>query len=360
MQKLLSLIIALILILTACDQKNEKIAEKPVVKIGVSLPLTGNLAPIGNSIKQALMMAQKEVPQNSKYNYEIIFDDDGYELRKIANNSLRQISAEKVDAILSLFDGAAAVISPIAEKAKIPNIGCTWGADFFKDYHYSFNHWSRPETQIKAFIELLKDKKIKSFAVMMINYASSQEMIKHIEKGAETNGIKITSINVINNGTKDFRMIIQKIKQQNPDAIMLQMLDPELGLFTKQAYEANLHFPYVAIDQLQTAQHKELLEGADFVLSLDGTNEFKDRLAKQSDLPAYSCVANLYDGFKILVNIFENSDHKPTGEQIKDEIYTIKDFPSSLGVNIKVDKDGIIDSPLIKAEIKNGETIIKK
>lgn len=361
MKKILSLLVASVLVLAACDNKSEEKLEngKPVVKIGVSLPLSGSLAPIGNAIKQALIMAQKEVPAHSKYNYEIIFDDDTYELSKIAKNTNRQISIEKVDAILSLFDGAAAVISPIAERAKIPNIGCTWGADFFKNYSFSFNHWSRPETQAEAFIELLRQKQSKSFAVVTINNASSQELLKHIEKEAKENGIKITSVNAVNRETKDFRIIIEKIKQQHPDVIMLQMLDPELGIFTKQAYESGLGLPFAAIDQFQTAQNKKLLEGAEFVLSIDGSKEFKDRLAKESDLPAYPCVANLYDAFKILVNIYETSAERPSGEQIKNKLYETKDYPSSLGVKLSVDKDGIIDSPLIKAAIQNGEVVLK-
>lgn len=65
MKKILSLFVASALVLTACDNKSEEHMKngKPVVKIGVSLPLSGNLSPIGNAIKQALIMAQKEVPE---------------------------------------------------------------------------------------------------------------------------------------------------------------------------------------------------------------------------------------------------------------------------------------------------------
>jgi hypothetical protein len=60
-----------------------------------------------------------------------------------------------------------------------------------------------------------------------------------------------------------------------------------------------------------------------------------------------------------LVQIYETSDTKPTGEEVKNKLYQIENYPSSLGVNIKVDKDGIIDSPLIRAQIKNKQVIIQ-
>ena len=265
-----------------------------------------------------------------------------------------------VDAVLSLFDGASSVIVPIAEKNKIPHIGCAWGADFYKKYDYSFNHWSRPETQTDAFISLLRDNGVKTFAIVMINYASTAEIIENVKKVATKNGIKITSVNMVNGGEKDFRITIEKIRKQKPDVIMLQMLDPELGIFTKQAFETKLNIPYVAIDQLHTATNKDLLNGARFVLSLDGDNTFKKNLAKRTKLPAYSCVANLVDAFNMIVNIYEKSDTRPNGEILKDKLYDIKDFDSVLGVKVSVDKDGIIDSPLIRAHIESGTVVIEK
>lgn len=343
--------------LGACDKEQ---TGKPTVKIGVSLPLSGDISHIGNAIKSALLMAQLDVPSNSKYKYEIIFDDDSYELRKIANNTKKQVSVDKVDAILSLFDGASSVIAPISESEKVPNIGCTWGADFYKKYDYSFNHWSRPETQTDAFIKLLKDNNIKSFSIVMLNYASTAEIVDHVKTAAKEHGIKITSVNIVNSGEKDFRITIEKIRKQKPNAIMLQMLDPELGIFTKQASQVNLGIPYVAIDQLHTAAHKDLLNGAKFVLSYDGSPEFKADLTKRTNLPIYPCVANLVDAFKIITKIYEESDVRPTGSELKDKLYNTKDFESVLGVQVSVDSDGIIDSPLMRAHIENGNVIIEK
>lgn len=354
MRKLLCLLCALFAI-AGCDHEQ---SDKPVVKIGASLPLSGDISHIGNAIKAALLMVQSDIPSNSKYKYEIVFDDDSYELRQIATNAKKQISVDKADAILSLFDGASSVIAPISESAKIPNIGCTWGADFYKKYDYSFNHWSRPETQSSAFVKLLSDNNIKSFSIVMLNYASTAEIIEHVKTAAKEKGIKITSVNIINGGEKDFRITIEKIRNQKPDAIMLQMLDPELGIFTRQAFQMGLDIPYVAIDQLHTAANKEPLNGAKFVLSRDGSDTFKADLAKRTKLPAYPCVANLVDAFNMIVSIYENSDVRPDGETLKDKLYAIRDFDSVLGGKVNVDSDGIIDSPLIRAHIENGTVVI--
>jgi len=349
------IVAAVLLAIAFMPKRTVPTGDKPVIKIGVSLPLSGDVAILGKSVKGALEIALAEIPANSKYNYEFVFSDDNYELKKIAINQNRHISVDKVDAIISVFDGTA-VSAPIAETNQIPHIGCTWGSKFFAEYPYSINHWSRTDTQARAFIKLLKDEKIQSIAIVSVNFSSNEELVGHVADMAKQNGIKITSTNFINKGTKDFRVIIEQIRTQNPAAIMFLLLDPELGIFPKQIKEAKLNIPIVAIDNLHSAQYPELLDGAKFVYSSIGNEKFIAKLAEQNVLPI-PCVANLYDGFKILVSIYESADHKLTGMEVKERLYKIKNYPSALGMNISVDSDGIIDSPLMRARITNGKVV---
>lgn len=329
---------------------------RPVVKIGATLPLSGNLAPVGNAIKEAMLMARDEIPANSKYRYEIIIEDNLFEMRNVATDAHRLINMKNADVLISMFDGASVVI-PIAEKAKVPHIGCTWGAKSFKDFQYSFNHWARPETQANAVVDLLKSKQINKIAAIGSQYGAAQEMISTIEKMAKHSGIEFTSVYYINNGTRDFAAEIEKIRMQKPDIILLQAMEPELSIFAKQAAEKNLNIPYTSVDKFVGAMNKELFNGSDFVLSPIGSDEFTAQMAKRTNLLVDECTANLYDAVKILVSVYESADHKLTGEELKDRLYQIKDYPSALGVRINVDEDGIIDAPLIRARIENGQVV---
>jgi len=328
--------------------------DRPVVRIGASLPLTGDLAPIGNVIKESLVMALSEIPVDSKYRYKIIFEDDQYDMKKIVTNANRLISIRNVDAMLFMFDGSN-VSAPIAERREIPSLGCTWGADFFKDYEYSFNHWSRPETQAAAFVLLMKDENIKTISIIAQHSANITELMKAVEKQAKQNNIKLNPINYVNIDVKDFRMEITRMKKQQPDAVMIMLLDPQITIFAKQAAEQNLNIRFTSIDEIAHTPNKELLEGSIFVSSITGGDDFQERFAKHTNLSMKSCASNLYDWFKIIVDIFESSDHRLTGEELKNRIYQIKNFPSAMGIEISVDKDGIIDTPLFRARIKDGK-----
>ena len=65
----------MILALVACKDEKKQPAQaqnKPVVKIGVSLPLTGDMAFMGNIAKEAVLMNfEKWKSQNTKYNSQI-------------------------------------------------------------------------------------------------------------------------------------------------------------------------------------------------------------------------------------------------------------------------------------------------
>ena len=124
-----------------------------------------------------------------------------------------------------------------------------------------------------------KKKNIKKFSIVAINYASMTEMLEYIEKDTKEKNIEITSVNLVNFGERDFRIIIEKIKSQNPDIVMLVMLNPELDIFIKQAMETNLNKPYTAIDLLPATNYKELLDGTEFVMSPDGSADFKNKFA---------------------------------------------------------------------------------
>ncbi len=355
--------LCMVLALVACKEEKKETAQietKPVVKIGVTLPLTGDLANIGNAIKEAILMAQEEIPSDSKYNYQLIIEDDGYDYKRTALNINNFADIRKTDFVFSLFDGAAAVVAPITENHKINHIGCAWGEKFFQQYKYSFNHFSKPETQARAFMKLLLEKEIKKLAIVAVNYASMNEMLEYIKKDTEKNNIEITSTTLVNFGERDFRTIIEKIKLKDPDIIMLVMLNPELDIFIKQAMEAHLDKPYTAIDLLPATNYKKQLNGTEFVLSPDGSGDFKRKFIERTNLPISSCVANLYDAVRIVVQLYEKYNIKPSSEQINHDLYNLRNFDSAIGGKVSVDENGIIDAELLRGKFENGELVVRE
>lgn len=359
MKKLLAIISFLILTFAAykffAHRQSNPSQQKPTVKIGMSLPLTGNLAQIGNAIKDVIALAKNEIPSDSKYNYEFFIEDDGYEPRRMALMNNLMISTHKVDALFTIWGTAANITAPLAEKNKIIHINCGWGGDIYGQFKYSFHHSPSTRSQAKALTTLLRDKNIKTISIVSINYALFDEIMKYVRPNFAEAGIKILSTDLVNMKTYDYRMIIAKLKETNPDIILILLDKPELGAFGKQAAEMKLNKPFTSIDVIIEAENLSLYEGSEFIMAPIGSPEFITKFKKISDNNIEVCLANFYDMVKIIYNTYEQFDDKPTPEQIVDALHQIKNYDSPVGAKLTVDQNGNIDSDLIRAKIQNGQ-----
>ncbi len=105
---LLSLVIATAI--TACgDNETDKTTQtnadsKPVVKIGASLPLSGDMAETGKNLQAAMSLALKDeqAKGNLKYDYQLVFEDDQYDVKKAISNWNLFKSVKDIDAIFTL------------------------------------------------------------------------------------------------------------------------------------------------------------------------------------------------------------------------------------------------------------------
>ncbi|MDR2902435.1 MAG: ABC transporter substrate-binding protein, partial [Lactobacillales bacterium] len=97
---------------------------KPVVKIGAILPLTGNLAYVGNFVKGAMEIAvyDANMRPNNKYHYEMVFEDNAFSAVKTIPVLNKLIFIDKVDALTTVGNSIGEIVGPIVEKNKVPHI----------------------------------------------------------------------------------------------------------------------------------------------------------------------------------------------------------------------------------------------
>ena len=103
---LLSLLMATSLV--ACGEKTEapKENEKPVVKIGSILPLTGASAEMGNELKNAALKMLEQY-KDSPVKYELIFEDNqGGSVPKSISAMKKMIYVDKISALIPTFSAA--------------------------------------------------------------------------------------------------------------------------------------------------------------------------------------------------------------------------------------------------------------
>ena len=158
MKKYLWIVIVIIVIIVGIvvfSPKNTPVGEKQTVKIGLSLPLTGDLAFMGEGAKEATQLAIENFGP-TKHNYEFIYEDDQFSGTKAVTTINKLISIDKINAVVSAGSPAGNTIAPITEKNKIIHFGVASDQNVAKG-DYNFIHWTPPSEESKVLIsELLK------------------------------------------------------------------------------------------------------------------------------------------------------------------------------------------------------------
>ena len=146
MKKLLVSILAA-LSLVACDSEK---SDKPVVKIGVMLPLSGENAEFGENSRYAIDFAIQD-HKDSPIKFKVIIEDDMFTSAKAAVIANKFINVDKVDAVVSTFSHVGSVVSPIADKAKVLHISLSNAANIAEG-DLNFTDWQLVDIAAKKWL----------------------------------------------------------------------------------------------------------------------------------------------------------------------------------------------------------------
>ncbi|MBE6448587.1 MAG: ABC transporter substrate-binding protein [Alphaproteobacteria bacterium] len=346
--------------LTACGEKAEtpKENEKPVVKIGASLPLTGNMAHIGVSAQKSLSLAlEKWNAKDTKFNYELIVEDDVFDAKKVAMITNKFVNQDKIRALFTVFSIGANVASPITEQAKVIHMTCAYGSQPANGY-YNFNNITQYENQTDLMLDELKKRGIKSIALLISNNIGSMQQAEILENKIINDGsIEVVGKEIFNPGTRDFRMIIQKIiDNREPDIFYVDGITPDATLIAKYLNEITGKVNLTTINDFIETPERENFEGLWFVESASGTPKYNKQYKEKYGEQVFLCGANMYDNLDILIESFEKTDGKNIDEVVEN-LLKIKNKQGAIGL-FSIDSEGIVQSFASVKQIINGQSVV--
>jgi branched-chain amino acid transport system substrate-binding protein len=358
MRNILSLIAAGVLIFAAPVWA----AGKPVVKIGVSAPLTGDAAHIGEGLRQAMTLARDNLPADTKYDYHLVFEDDMLDAKRAATAANKLINVDKVDAIVSISSGTGGVVSPIAGQSRLVHFGIASAQDV-ADGDYNFIHWTPPAGEARVMVQELQKRGIKSISAMYLNQQGVMAIRDELNKEIAAAPIKIISDQTINAGEKDFRTAIEKAKAGNPDLYLVIFFTPELEIIIKQLHEAGIGNNITSIEAFGITEQKSAVEGLWYVDSAEADTAFSQRFhEKFGKDPAFGS-ANGYDVFNLIVRGYEKADApagvKPSQDSVIKALHQVKGYKGALG-KLTIDEKGVVLSPAAVKVIKDGKSVTQE
>ena len=353
MKKLLCFL-CMALSLVACDREK---SDKPVVKIGAVIPLSGDSSNMGESAKNGMMMALKEInaDKNNKFKYEIVMED-GFDPKKTVSLYDKLKNYDKIDVLIS---ENAAMGHAVKEKVKNDKIlHISFSADgSVADNEYTFNNSSDLNALAAQLSEYLKKQKVKKIAIVTMNHMAGEAILTATMPALKKNNIKIVATEKILPDAKNVKSEALRVKNKKPDVVLLYAYEPLMSIFTRELKIAGYTGKLTTYYLFAFSNDPVLFDGNYFINAPSGTSDFKQRYAKEflgkvSDIsvPAH------YDAVKIIYNVFEkygkeNADYQ---QKLHD---VISDYDGANG-KLHMNKKGIIYSDGIIEKIEDGKPVV--
>lgn len=353
------IIVIVIIVLGYRSYHSPTSTEGRVIKIGVIAPLTGNVAFLGEGIRNAAMMAASELAarSDSPLKYEVIVEDDSFDVKKTASAANKLINIDHVSAVVTIASAAGNVVNPIAEQAKVVHFGIASDPNVANG-DYNFIHWTPPYEETKVFVPELVKRGYSKVAIFGAKIQGVTAVIDSFKKDISSTSVKIVSEQIFDFGTTDFRTLLAKAKAANPDIYMLEAFSPEMEIIVKQMKDAGITTPITSIESFEQSDHPEVYEGLWYVNAADATGAFNDSYMKMYNKSPSLGGGNAYDIIHLIATAAEKigSNESLTSQEIAKQLYTIKDVQGALG-NLSIDPDGFVASKAVVRMIKDGKPV---
>ncbi|MCL1892315.1 MAG: ABC transporter substrate-binding protein [Alphaproteobacteria bacterium] len=355
MKKKLLIIIGIIAIVIAAffafRPVREVAPDKPVIKIGIVLPLTGNFAHLGvverKAAETAVTDINKKCADNCKYYYKLLVEDFGGD-NKVANNAAKMLAAKGANALVSYTTNAGKIISIVAAEHNIAHFNCSQGQELKNPTDLYLNMGD----MYAKFVEIFKQRNIKSTTLLLANIGNSQKFMQELLPQLDRAGIKY-HLDLFNTDEKNFSQLVAKVKNDyNDEVIVIDSFEPAQTLLTREILLQKITKPVFFADTMRFSRDMAIFEGMYNIGGLVPDAEFQKHIGlKSGDNPGFSNY--IYDMISALADGFEKTETTDGADVVK----TIRGFGKWRGIDAeyKVKPSGEFESSSMLSIVKDGK-----
>lgn len=306
--KRLLLCLCMVLTLIACkDEKKptEQVKTKSTIKIGIILPLTGTNSYMGKQMQEGYEFVKEYL--HPDINYQLIYFDDQQSPAKAAVGIKKLIDIDKVDALLTGTSQTASIVADAVERAKIIHLGISSDIRFTeKDYNYTMAPAAQDESTV--LLKYMQNLGYKKIALLTANEMYADLVEENISGLAEKYGMQITFNEKFNLGATDYRLLLHKAVETNPDIFLIETFPPEIDILTKQLLEINPDAQITSQYAFFISSNPDLYKGR-FCLNIGSNDEvFKNAFYKKYGKGLEQMSATAYAQLSLMLDILQHKD----------------------------------------------------
>ena len=234
------------------------------VIIGVSGPLTGQYAQYGAQWKRGFDVALDEINGSGGINgrpLQYVFEDSQSDPRQSVAIARKFVSDPRIVAEIGDFSSAASMAaSPIYNAGKLVQFGFTNShPDFTKGGEYMWSNAPNQSDEMPTLADMAVGALgLKKLAALYLNNDWGRTSKDLLVKAAEQRGATVVGTEGYLADEKDFRSAIVRLREQNPDGIIMISYYPDGAQITRQLRAAGLTQPIVAMGSVYSPKFVEL------------------------------------------------------------------------------------------------------
>lgn len=257
----LACVIAALGVFSGCSKKE---SDGKVVRIGLIVPLTGDIAAMGQGMNNGATLAiehanARDDVKAKGIRFELAPVDDRADPKEAVNGANKLISDPRIVGVAGHLNSGCSIpaskvyarksmimISPASTNPKLTLQG----------YKNVFRVCTTDNVQGSFAAEYLFNKRgIKRVAVMHDKTPYGQGLAEEFRNHFKKIGGQALTFEGINFGDKDFNAVLTKIKSLKPQAIYFGGMYSEGGLITKQAKNLGMNVPLVGGDGIFSPEY---------------------------------------------------------------------------------------------------------
>jgi len=358
-------------------------ADKPPIKIGVILPLSGFQASYGEMYRTTMVMTVEDINRAGGINgspIELLIDDDQGRAEQAVTLFRRHVSEGVVAELGPIAGTTWEQVAPLANSMNTPALNWTALKPGITKKPYALRIHPADDLMVPEGVAEFRKKfpGIKKVVIAGdLKEASGASGIEQFRKAAPANGFEVVEVVGFDTRTTDFSPIAIKIRGIAPDAIFLSAFAPNVLSLVKEMEAQGFRKPILGNALIWAGAFPQAVGAAgQNVYSIGfNTNESAPDIKGHDDFAARYVkfamektkqaqpinVANTtlaHDAMMLLTGILRDrkidgaTDVRKAREAVKDGLASVKQWQGLNRISILDSGDGYITSHLLEVDVQ--------
>lgn len=384
MKKMLSILLLTIMLLEsmgcaasesptsgASSEAPDAQSSEPIV-FGVATALTGNYAESGVMMTVGAKLAVDDINAAGGINgrqVKLKILDNKSDNKESPEVAKAFVEDENIMAVMGdLMSGQSMAAAPVYEAGGLVQLSPTSSASAFPtmgDYQFSVAGIATDEGPNYVEKVLVNTFDVKRFAIIYADTEWGTEAAQSIKDIAEEKGIEVVALESYKEGDKDFSSALSKIRQSNPDHLLLACQYTEGILIVNQIKEMGWDIVMSTQGSLTQPSFCDQISGgqisgiasAVFTEENPGGYEFAQRFKEHPEsggIEPSMRAAFSYDAIALLAKAASECGNDLTRANLRDKLSQISDFPAVAGGIISFEPEGYVHRVYTVVSIQDG------